>query len=243
MEIQTDNVLRLEGLTVVRGVLGDGIAETLRAAIFRGQLRPGQKLHEKQLAAQLGVSRAPLREAFWKLQEEGLITRIPHKGAVVTVLSPQDILESSAIRILLESLAARLATERVSRGLPTDNLRQKYERLLELSSGGDLLKRNVADYEFHHTIWVLSGSQKLVQVLSRLCTPFFAFAIIEAQAVPMDKVFCPPIVAEEHRPIVDAIESGSPDEAERVVREITTRYREEYIRVAHAGQGAKEIGR
>jgi DNA-binding GntR family transcriptional regulator len=229
MPVQLDENPGLEGLTVGRGVLGDSIAQALKAAIFRGQLRPGQKLNEKQLAAQLNVSRAPLREAFWKLQEDGLITRIPHKGAIVTVLSLQDVLEISAIRVHLESLAARLATEQFARA-PNNNLRQKYERLVELSNQGDLLERNVADYEFHHTIWVLSGNQKLVDLLSRLCTPFFTFAMIEAKAMPLDKVFSASIVAGEHLPIVEAIEGGSPDEAERVVREIISRFREEFIR-------------
>lgn len=217
----------MDGVTLVRGVLRDEIAEALKEAILHGRLRPGQRLNEKQLADELKVSRAPLREAFWKLQEEGLITKLPNKGAVVTQLSPRDVFEAYTLRIALEGMAARLVAEKQSREAEISRLRQAHARLVEVGKEENVVTFIVADYEFHHTLWVLSGNQKLEQVLARLCTPLFGFAMIDA--VLRRKPLSLQTLAMDHQPVLEAIESGPPDLAEQVMRDIISGFRETSI--------------
>ncbi len=85
------------------------LAEALRRAILRGELRDGQALPQDELAARFGVSKIPVREALVQLQAEGLVTLIPNRGAVVAALSAPEVMEIYAMRVALETLALRHA--------------------------------------------------------------------------------------------------------------------------------------
>ena len=94
--------------------LRDVVFNTLREAILRGELKPGERLMELQLAAQLGVSRTPIREAIRMLEQEGLAVTMPRKGAEVakmTLKGMEDVLE---IRAALDELACQLACRRIT---------------------------------------------------------------------------------------------------------------------------------
>ena len=94
--------------------LRDVVFNTLREAILKGDLKPGERLMELQLAAQLGVSRTPIREAIRMLEQEGLAVTVPRKGAEVakmTLKGMEDVLE---IREALDILACQLACERIT---------------------------------------------------------------------------------------------------------------------------------
>ena len=88
--------------TIERKTVAESVAETLRNRILAGELGEGEQLRQEVLAADLGVSRIPLREAFRLLEGEGLITIAPHRGAVVAVRSPEEIGELFDLRVLLE---------------------------------------------------------------------------------------------------------------------------------------------
>jgi len=88
--------------TIERKTVAESVAETLRTRILAGELSEGEQLRQEVLAADLGVSRIPLREAFRLLEGEGLITIAPHRGAVVAVRSPEEIGELFDLRVLLE---------------------------------------------------------------------------------------------------------------------------------------------
>jgi DNA-binding GntR family transcriptional regulator len=91
-----------ERSTIERKTVAEAVAETLRMRILSGELSEGAQLRQEVLAAELGVSRIPLREAFRLLEGEGLITIAPHRGAVVAVRSPEEIAELFDLRVLLE---------------------------------------------------------------------------------------------------------------------------------------------
>ncbi|MDG4864320.1 GntR family transcriptional regulator, partial [Streptomyces sp. T-3] len=95
-----------------RGSLRDRAYETLRRRIIEAQLQPGQRLVERDLAAELEVSRIPLREALRRLEADGLVLLVPHRGALVAPFTPTDVRDLFDVRESLESLAARLAAER-----------------------------------------------------------------------------------------------------------------------------------
>ena len=108
--------------------LRDVVFNTLRQAILKGELAPGERLMEIQLAEKLGVSRTPIREAIRKLELEGLVLMIPRKGAEVAKISEKSLRDVLEVRRSLEELAIELACQRMSE-----------EDRLPLRAGADLL--------------------------------------------------------------------------------------------------------
>ena len=94
--------------------LRDVVFNTLRQAILKGELAPGERLMEIQLAEKLGVSRTPIREAIRKLELEGLVLMIPRKGAEVAKISEKSLRDVLEVRRSLEELAIELACQRMS---------------------------------------------------------------------------------------------------------------------------------
>ena len=222
------STLDMDGLFVERGVLPDGIVKTLKAAIFSGQLKSGQRLNEKELAIRLKVSRAPLREAFLKLEKEGLVTKLPHRGAIVTAFSETDVVEIYSLRIPLEGFAARLVAEKGSRDAGIKHVRAAYDYLIEEGKTGDVRAYLSADFKFHRAIWEATGNERLVRILTDLCTPFFGFSLI--QVIGQGKAFSTERAALEHQAAVEAIVAQDPDLAEKLMRETIAWNKTEYIR-------------
>src|SRR5215207_3154943 len=101
--------LKLGGLE--RTTTPEGVYRVLRAVILDGTVPPGGQLRERDIAVDLGISRSPLREALTRLEEEGLIVRIPFRGAFVVEVSAQDVAEIASIRLRVEPYAGELAIE------------------------------------------------------------------------------------------------------------------------------------
>ena len=91
--------------------LRERIVETIRNAIVNGQLAPGARIAEPELADKFGISRTPIREAFRQLESEGFITVVPRKGAIVASLSQNDIADFYDLKMVLEGYAARCAVK------------------------------------------------------------------------------------------------------------------------------------
>lgn len=94
--------------------LRDVVFNTLRQAILRGELKPGERLMEIQLANKLGVSRTPIREAIRKLELEGLVLMIPRKGAEVADITEKSLRDVLEVRKVLEELSVQLACEKIT---------------------------------------------------------------------------------------------------------------------------------
>jgi len=95
-----------------RGSLSRVVSEQIRGRILDGTLKPGERLVEDRLSAELGVSRVPVREALRGLSVEGLVTLLPRRGATVVEITPETVAELVEVRALLEGLNARLAAQR-----------------------------------------------------------------------------------------------------------------------------------
>jgi DNA-binding GntR family transcriptional regulator len=140
--------------------LRERVLNALRDAIVHGEFRPGQPLIETELAAQMGVSRAPLREALQILSKEGLVEVVPYHGATVRALDTRDIEELYSLRIVLETFAARLVIE-------TDGddavraLRSCYAEMLAAAEAGDLTGVSRIDRRFHDTLIAMAGHKLL----------------------------------------------------------------------------------
>ena len=144
------------------------ITSILRKAIYAGEYKSGDELSLTDVAAQLGVSRTPVREAFQVLESEGLITLRMNKGAIVNTIDRKFIRDIFEIRILLESEAARKAAET---GMEEEKLNKLLERLFDLRDHLDTL--NVSEYvalnqAIHQAIWQAADNHQLTNYLLEL---------------------------------------------------------------------------
>lgn len=147
--------------------LRDVVFNTLRQAILKGELEPGERLMEIQLAERLGVSRTPVREAIRKLELEGLVVMVPRKGAEVSSITEKSLKDVLEVRKALEELAAELACQRMSEEeiARTEEQLEEFKRTVE---GDDLTRIAEMDVEFHEMIYVGTKNERLVQMLHNL---------------------------------------------------------------------------
>jgi DNA-binding GntR family transcriptional regulator len=138
----------------------NGVYNVLRTAILDGTVPPGEQLRETHIAADLGISRSPLREAMTKLEEEGLIVKIPFRGAFVVEASAQDVAEIASIRALVEPYAAELSAEAL-RGPERPRLMQIIEELHRATENNDIPASIDAHLRFHRLFYDLSGHRVL----------------------------------------------------------------------------------
>jgi DNA-binding GntR family transcriptional regulator len=193
--------------------LGEIVYETLREAIIKQILKPGERLMEQELAEEMGVSRTPVREALRKLELEGYVVMIPRKGAYVAGLSIKDINNVFEIRGALETLAAGLAASRA-----TQEEIEEMERNLVMEAAlfetSDLPKTIEVDTRFHELIYRASKNNRLQNMLKDLRDQVQRFRTTTL-AVPGRMKFA----LDEHRRIVEAIAAGNVQEAKLAIRE------------------------
>lgn len=144
------------------------ITSILRKAIYAGEYRSGDELSLTDVAAQLGVSRTPVREAFQVLESEGLITLRMNKGAIVNTINRKFIRDIFEMRILLESEAARKAAEN---GMDEEKLGRLLERLHHMQDHFETL--DVSEYvslnqAIHQSIWQAADNHQLTNYLLEL---------------------------------------------------------------------------
>jgi DNA-binding GntR family transcriptional regulator len=140
------------------------VFERLRAAIAAGEIRPLQKLVERQIAQQFGVSRTPVREAIQRLAAEGYVSSLPAGGVVVVDHLPEDIEALYEIRQALEGRAARLAATRASTGDLAEIARID-EQLVELLGRGAIDEAVAVNDSFHNAINAASKNARLQQLI------------------------------------------------------------------------------
>lgn len=143
--------------------LQSAVYEEIRRRILRGELLPGTRLVEDRMAAELGVSRNPVREAIRVLAAEGFVELTPRRGAAVAHLGAEEAEELFDVRMALESLAARLAARRTD-----DGTRERIESILRsaeaASDAGDQESLVSLNAEFHEAVIELSGNTYLSMV-------------------------------------------------------------------------------
>jgi DNA-binding GntR family transcriptional regulator len=139
------------------------VARYLRDEIIDGRRRPGSKLVERDLAAELGVSRVPVRDALRTLVTEGLVTPRPRTWAVVRTFTPADVEDLHEIRSAIEVLAFRLAAQRWDKeGLA--RLRADLDRQLAAARAGDAVEARRAAADFHETVTSLAANELLGEI-------------------------------------------------------------------------------
>ncbi len=156
------------------------VFDSLRTAIFSGQLKPGDPLREIHLARDLGVSQSTIREALVQLEYLGLVTRIANKGTTVTRLMPREVQERLDVRRRLEEMAF-LAAARNLTDADFAVLNEDLEKMRTVAFEADHFEASQVDQHFHRTVWQASGNEVLTGTLVQLTTPLFAFISIERQ--------------------------------------------------------------
>lgn len=156
--------------------LRDVVFNTLRQAILRGELKPGERLMEIQLANKLGVSRTPIREAIRKLELEGLVLMIPRRGAEVAEITEKSLRDVLEVRGALEELAVKLACQKITDEQILELRAAEKEFEMALSSG-DVTVYAEADVKFHDVIYRATDNQRLIQLLFNLREQMYRYRV------------------------------------------------------------------
>ncbi len=193
--------------------LRDRIATTIRSQIIEGKILPGERLTESDVANVLGVSRTPLREAFFQLHAEGFVKFTPRKGAIVSDISITDATETYQIKTALEGLAARLATRNVTDAF-IDKLTDINDNLSDqiLKKKKDIKLIFDLNGKFHQTIIDASGNKKLSEMLHlvRQQTQRYNYIYLSLLSRLENSI-------SEHVGIINALKKKDADKAEHLV--------------------------
>ncbi|HEY8529562.1 MAG TPA: GntR family transcriptional regulator [Paenibacillaceae bacterium] len=152
---------------IKRSVLREEIKAYLTDKIMRGEYKPNERLVETQIARELGVSQAPVREAFRDLELMGLLTTMPYKGAYVREFTVEDVKNCYDVRAELEGLAIRSATEYMTDS-DIKRLEELYQQMLDAAKEGNLQKEISLDIEFHRTIVEASRNNILQKIWNEI---------------------------------------------------------------------------
>ncbi|EIA3112301.1 GntR family transcriptional regulator [Vibrio cholerae] len=201
----------------------ENLTEYLIEAIVEGQLAPGSKISEPELAKQFQVSRGPLREALMRVEGLRLIERIPHIGARVIQLSPTKLVELYAVREALEGMAARLAARNITEielaGL--ESLLSTHSTHIDQVEGASYFHQQ-GDFDFHYRIIQASRNQQLIGLL---CDELYHLLRMYRYQSP--RSHSRPVEAlEEHKFILRAIRQRDEELAEMLMRRHISRSRQ-----------------
>ena len=182
--------------------LRDVVFNTLRQAILKGELKPGERLMEIALAERLGVSRTPIREAMRKLEQEGLVVMIPRRGAQVANITEKDLNDVLEVRIALENVAIEKACARMTE----EEMRRLWLAAKEFEhtiAEGNLVKLAEADVAFHEVIYQASDNKRLIQVLNNMREQIYRYRV---EYLKREEAY-PQLIA-EHAAIIEYISKG-----------------------------------
>jgi DNA-binding GntR family transcriptional regulator len=185
----------------------------IRDRIDDGRLARGTRLHQEDLAGELGVSRTPVREALRRLAAEGRVELLTNRGARVADIDLGSMPEPYEARLVLEPGAAALAARR---GLSASQARQLRATIAaQRAAAGDIQRSFAANRDFHLALIEASGNKLLLQFAEHLWVARIGAAIYEQQAETPERML---LDADEHEAILDAVERGDARKAESLAR-------------------------
>jgi len=188
------------------------VYETLREAIFRKELKPGDKLVENDLAEKLDVSRTPVREALRMLESEGLIERNPRKGLFVKGFTAEDVMEIYSIRQALEALAIRICCQRITKEEIAE-LQDLYSKMVDAFERDDDTRLFRLSQKFNEAIVSPAKMPRLLNLLGTYHEYLRRFRIVSFSKSPRKAQ-----ALKEHGQILEAVIEGDADKAEKLVK-------------------------
>jgi DNA-binding GntR family transcriptional regulator len=203
-----ENLVPLDDLTVVKTVsLTNALEKQIERLIVEGELAPGERLNEIQLANRFGTSRGPLREATRSLEAKGFVEVIRNRGVFVRQLSIEEALEVYDVRAALFGLAGRLLAQKMN-----DELLAKLNRQLDAmeaaAAQSDFETYYPLNLEFHRTIVESAGNKTLLAEYLRFVKKMHLFrakSLVQGGGLAVSN--------REHREMVDALASGDVERA------------------------------
>ncbi len=185
----------------------------LREGIITGRFQSNERLVEADLSRVLGAGRTAIRAALVRLDQEGLVTREPNRGARVRLVSDREALEIEQVRVALEQLLARQAATRMT---PADllDLRGIFRQMTDRVEAGDPLGYSELNARFHQKIWAIADQTVAATLVANLKSQSirFQYRTILQPGRPQGSL-------REHGLIVEALASGDPDASEAAMRE------------------------
>jgi len=181
------------------------VTEQLARAICEGRMAPGQRLVEAAAARQMGISRAPLREAARRLEQRGLLVAHPRRGFFVRDFALEEIDDVYGLRIVLETYAAELACARAT-AADLDRLHARLTRLRALAEEGAATALVEADLRFHLDVCEVSGNRRLLSLFTDLAGEVRMIIALIGQLYDD-----PARIAETHAPLLQALAARDRD--------------------------------
>ncbi|AZM51039.1 GntR family transcriptional regulator [Streptomyces sp. WAC 06738] len=189
------------------GNLADQVADALRDAILEGRYPPGTRLVERTIAAELGVSHIPVREALSRLADEGLTERTPRRGSRVATLSARELDELSTLRTVLEQFVVARVGERLTPRTERE-LRRIVEAMRRAAADGNFRRVFDLDQRFHERLWELADHRMLNELVTQLRSRIGAFLRAATAALPPESL---EQHAASHDVLLDALLDDDPE--------------------------------
>lgn len=197
-------------MSLTRAALGEQIRELLLERIIKGELRPGARIVELQIAQELGTSQAPVREALRELQSLGFVEHEPYRGTRVRRITEEELAEIFPVRAALEELAAQEAAIKLDGTV--GELEDEFEAMREAAYRDDLQVLAAHDATFHRLIVEAAGNKVLLDTWRTLRVE--ARVVVTALKTNIDLHE----LAELHRPLLVALKEGSPEKSGSALR-------------------------
>ncbi len=197
-------------MSLTRAMLGQQIREILLERIFKGELQPGDRIVELQLANELGTSQAPVREALRELQSLGFVEHEPYRGTRVRGITEEELAEIFPVRAALEELAAQEAASRLNGRV--EELEREFEAMRAAAGRKDLQDLAGHDARFHRLIVEAAENKVLLDLWKTLRVEARVVVTALKTDIDLDEL------AEMHRPLLEALAEGSPEKAGRALR-------------------------
>ena len=196
----------------------------LERMILSGELAPGAKLTEMALAARLGVSRGPLREAFRMLEEAGLVRTEKNRGVFVRDIPIAEAVEIFDLRAAMDELVGRRLAEKISPA-QLKEIRGLVDQMEQAVKAKDAYHYHLLNLKFHDRLVELAGNSKLTAIYRKLIKELSLF-----RRLNLADGWLMPISANEHRQIVKAIASGDPEAAGKAMFDHVIESKERTVR-------------
>lgn len=206
-------------------LLREAVADALTELIISGEIAPGERLHELKLCERLGVSRSPLRDAFRRLESEGLVVTIPRRGTIVAKVTRQEVLDLYSCRIILQCEMVRLATPMISAEI-IEILESIYSRMSQAAHDRELLAYLKLVHKFRETVESVCPNSVLVELtrgLAKRSMRLHAISVRDSEQVDRSLL--------RHRSLIDAFKKRDAEGASSITRQVMEEAKASILRV------------
>jgi phosphonate utilization transcriptional regulator len=204
--------------------LSSAAQQEIERMILAGEIAPGAKLTEAWLSAKLGISRAPIREAFRMLEEAGLVRQEKNRGVFVRAIPLEEAVEIYDLRAVMDELVGR----RLARSISAEQMRRVrlvVDQMEQAARSDDADAYHLLNLQFHDLLLEFTGNQKMAAIYRKLVKELALFRrrnLVQREVLPQS--------AAEHRQILKAIASGDPELAGRTMFAHVTESKERMLR-------------